>query len=428
MAESKNIAGIRDDFPLLSRRVHGEPLAYLDNAATTQKPRQVLDAMEQYYVRHNANIHRGVHTLAGEATDAYEGAREKVARFIGARSQDIIFTKNATEALNIPAYGLGLGRDDAVMVTELEHHANFVPWQQQCIRTGARFLIARQQDGMVDIEQVKELVAGLRRTTRGPANGTTTAPKLRVLAVTQTSNALGTNQNIRELADIAHDAGALLVADGAQCIPHQPTDVRKIGADFLAFSGHKMLGPTGIGVLWGTEDALSELSPFIMGGDMIRKVGKEDTEFAELPHRFEAGTPPIAEAVGLGAAVDYLSSLGMEQVHEHVGLLGRKAREALSVIDGVRVLGDAGITADGRNANASGIASFTAPAHPHDMSTLLDAQGIAVRGGHHCAMPLMAALGVNGTTRASFYVYNDIAEVRLFTDAVAGIAARWQHE
>lgn len=388
-----NVAKIRKDFPILKREVHGKKLVYLDNAATTQKPLNVIEATSHYYSTFNANVHRGVHKLSEEATEMYDKAHEKVAKFIGGKTEEIVFTKNATEALNIPAYSLGLGmsKQSSVVTTEMEHHSNFVPWQQMCIRTGAKFRIADMTpDFELDIEQLKKKINSNDSGTK-------------IVAVGHCSNALGTENPIPEIAEIAHDKGAVVVADGAQSVPHMPIDVKKLGVDMLAFSGHKMLGPTGIGVLWGKAELLEEMTPFIYGGDMILEVKRETTRFNDIPWKFEAGTPNIAGAAGLTAAIEYLECIGMEEVHSHVAVLGKKARTLLQENKDIELYSSP--------KQKSGIASFNVKnIHAHDVAAMLDFEGIAIRGGHHCAMPLMHKLGISGTARASFYIYNTAEE------------------
>ncbi|MGO9053074.1 MAG: cysteine desulfurase [Streptosporangiaceae bacterium] len=403
---------IRADFPILGRSVRGgNPLVYLDSGATSQKPRQVLDAERDFTTMHNSAAHRGAHLLGEEATDAYEGARVRVAEFIGADPGEIIFTKSATESLNLVAYAMSnaatarppaerfrVGPGDEILVTELEHHANLVPWQQLCQRTGATLRwFGVTPDGRVDLSRADSLITDATR----------------LVAVTHQSNVTGAIPPVAEIAGLAHARGALVVADGAQSVPHQPVDVTRLGADFLAFSSHKMLGPSGIGVLWGRRELLEAMPPFISGGSMIEVVRMEGSTFLPPPERFEAGVPAAAQAVGLAAACDYLDMLGMASVAAHEEALTARALEALGEIDGVRILGPAGTQDRG------GAVSFTVEdIHPHDVGQVLDELGIAVRTGHHCAWPLHRALGTQSSTRASFYVYNTLAEVEALADGV----------
>ena len=406
---------IRADFPILSRTVRGgRPLVYLDSGATSQKPRQVLDAERDFYERHNGAVHRGAHLLAEEATDAYEGARATTARFIGAQPDEIVFTKNATEAINLVAYAMSnaaalpasdpsasrfaVGPGDEVLVTELEHHANLVPWQQLCQRTGATLRwFGVTEDGRLDLDALDELIGD----------------RTKIVALSHQSNVLGTVPPVTEIARRAHEAGALVLADAAQSVPHQPVDVRTLGVDFLAFSGHKMLGPSGIGVLWGRRELLEVMPPFLTGGSMIEVVRMEATTFLPPPQRFEAGVPMAAQAVGLAAACGYLGDLGMVNVAAHEEMLTAHALAALGEIPGVRILGPTSTTDRG------GAVAFTvAGVHPHDVGQVLDELGIAVRTGHHCAWPLHRRYEVQASTRATFYVYNTPAEIDALADGV----------
>lgn len=376
---------LRRDFPILASKINGRKLAYLDNAATTQKPRQVIRAISDFYERTNSNVHRGLHTLSGRATDAYEGAREKVARFIGARSpREVIFTKNASEALNLLAARLPGRR---VLATEMEHHSNLVPWQ---MRKGAlSYLRFRREDGKLDLGGLKSAVSGKD-----------------IVTLAHVSNYLGTINPVGRIAKAAHSAGAVVVVDAAQSVPHMPVDVARLGADFIAFSGHKMCGPAGIGVLWGREELLEELPPFLYGGDMISSVSLEGAEWNRLPWKFEAGTPPIAGAVGLGAAVDYLKKVGMRRIRRiEESLTGRALR--LLAEAGAEIYGPASPRERG------GLVSFNLPGiHPHDVASILDREGIAIRSGHHCAEPVSRKLGLpGGAARASFYFYNTSDEI-----------------
>jgi cysteine desulfurase/selenocysteine lyase len=400
---SLDVARIRKDFPILDRVVRGQRLVYLDSANTSQKPRAVLDAMERYYEHSNANVHRGTYLIAEEATAALEGARAKVAGFVGAGSpREVVFAKNATEALNLVAKAWGranLRAGDPVVITELEHHANIVPWHQLVAELGIELRwIPVGPDGHLDLADLGRLVDGAR-----------------VVSFAAMSNVLGTLNPVERLVDAAHAAGAIAVIDASQYVPHLPTDVAAWGADFAAFTGHKMCGPTGIGILWGTEDILDATPPFLSGGEMILNVTKEGFTPNELPWKFEAGTPPIAEAVGLGAAVDYLSALGMEAVREHeVGLTGYALRSLTERFGGaLRIHGPS------EPAERGGVLSFTyRDLHPHDLTQVFDQHGVCVRAGHHCAKPLMRELGVAATARASLYVYNDESDVDALGDAI----------
>ncbi|MER6684222.1 cysteine desulfurase [Streptomyces olivaceoviridis] len=398
-----DVDALRKDFPILRRTVaSGAPLVYLDSGATTQKPLQVLDAERDFYLTHNAAVHRGAHQLAGEATEAYEGARHTVARFIGAADDEVVFTKNTTEGINLVAYALGnagrLGPGDRIVVTEMEHHANLVPWQQLAERTGATLdWFGLTDDGRLDLSRTEELLD----------------ERTKVLALTHQSNVLGTLNPVRALADRAHAHGTLVVVDGAQSVPHRPVDVGELGADFLAFSGHKMLGPNGVGVLWGRAELLAGLPPFLTGGSMIEIVEMDRTTFLPPPQRFEAGVPMTAQAVGLAAAVEYLERLGMAEVAAHEDALTARALELLAEVPGVRVVGPADLTDRGS------AVSFTVDGiHPHDVGQVLDERGVAVRVGHHCARPLVRRYGIPATTRASFYVYNTLDEVDALVDGV----------
>jgi len=395
---------VRKDFPILERRLpNGKPLVYLDSAASSQKPRQVLDAMTEYYERHHANVHRGVHTLAEEATAMYEGARDKVAEFINADRREVIFTKNSSEALNLVANVLawagdpyGIGRGDRIVITQMEHHSNLVPWQLTARRTGAELAwLGLTDEGRLDLSNLDEVVN----------------ERTKVVAVVHVSNILGTLNPIEVIARRAHEVGAVLVVDASQSAPHQPLDVRELGADFVAFTGHKMLGPTGIGVLWGRAELLDECPPFLGGGEMVQTVSMDSTTYAPIPHKFEAGTPPIAEAVGLGAAVDYLSALGMDNVAKHERELIEYALDRFKQVEGLTIIGPA--TAKDRGAAIS--FTLSSPAlgdiHPHDVGQVLDEQGIAVRVGQHCARPVCVRYGVPATTRASFSVYTTKADI-----------------
>ncbi len=380
---------LRADFPIFQQLIHGKPLAYLDSAVTAQKPRQVPDALREFYETSYTNVHRGVYLLAERATECFEGSREKVRALINAAStREIVFTRSATEALNLVAYAWGLdnlGPGDVVVATELEHHSNFVPWQQIATRTGAKFLPI-PVDGRGEL-QLDALDAIAREDG------------VKVVANNLVSNALGTINPVETLAAWAREQGAIMVVDAAQGAPHRRIDVQKLGCDFLAFSSHKLCGPTGVGVLWGRAELLERMSPFNFGGEMIRKVAVEETSWNELPYKFEAGTPPIGEAVGMGAAIDYLSGIGIEAIEEHEHALAAYALERLADVPGVILYGP---PADKR----AGIVSFNVEGvHPHDVAQILDREGVAIRAGHHCCQPLMARLGVAATNRASFYLY-----------------------
>ncbi len=392
----------RNDFPTLGREIRpGVQLVYLDSAATSQKPRVVIDAMTDYYLNHNANIHRGIHVLAEEATAAYEGARKKIARFINARyTREVIYTRNATESINLVAFTWGrkfLQRGDLVIMTEMEHHSNLVPWQMLAEEKGLRLeFIPVNDEGLLDMQVYYRLLE----------------QKPRLVTFVHMSNVLGTINPAKEMIASAHQAGALALVDGAQSVPHFPVDVQDLDADFLAFSAHKMAGPTGIGILYGKEALLNKMPPFMGGGDMIKKVHLRDFVPNDLPYKFEAGTPAIAEAIGFGAAVDYLTEIGMENVALHERELILYTLESLSEISGVKVLGPS-------SANKGGVAAFTLDGiHPHDVAQVLDSEGIAVRAGHHCAMPLHDKLQIQASTRASFYLYNNTADIDRLTAAV----------
>ena len=380
---------LREDFPIFEQLIHDQPLAYLDTAASAQKPRAVLDAMTRFYETSYANIHRGVYDLGERATEAYEGAREKARAFVNAEStREVVFTHNVTAALNLIAYGWGLdnlGPGDVVVVTEMEHHSNFVPWQYIAGRAGAEFAVVPvDEHGELQLDELETIA------TRG---------NVKVLGCVHVSNSLGTVNPVERLIAWAHEQGAIAVVDGAQAVPHRAVDVQALGADFYAFTGHKMCAPTGIGVLWGRAELLEKMSPFELGGHMIRRVTVERTTWNELPHKFEAGTAPIAEAVGLGAAIDYLQGIGLDSIERHEHDLLDYALPRLEALDGVRVFGP---PADQR----AGIVSFELDGiHPHDVAQILDSEGVAVRAGHHCNQPLMAKLGVPATSRASFYLY-----------------------
>ena len=397
-----DVARLRRDFPILERRVNDRPLVYLDSAASAQAPRQVLEAVDRYRRHHHANVHRGAHTLSTEATEMYEAARARVARFLGASDpRGVVFTRNATEAINLVAHAYGrhhLREGDEIVVTVAEHHANLVPWHLLAAERGVTVRgVPLGADFRVDHDA---LVAAIGERTR-------------IVATYHVSNVLGNLQPLRALADAAHAVGALFVVDGAQAAPHVPVDVVALGADAYAFSGHKVGGPTGIGALWMRPDVLETLPPFLGGGEMIRRVEVDRSSYADIPMRFEAGTPAIGEAIGLAAALDFLDDVGLETIWEHDRALARHALARLSELDGVTTYGPQG-------PDRGGIVPFNVDGvHPHDIASFLDAEGIAVRAGHHCAQPLMRALGVDATARASFWLYTTEAEVDVFVDAVA---------
>jgi cysteine desulfurase/selenocysteine lyase len=391
----RSIAQCREDFPILQREVRpGVPLVYLDSTATSQKPRPVIDAMDDYYRRSNANVHRGIHTLAEEATALYEDARDRVQRFINARSRkEIIFTRNATEAINLVAQAWGRGAitsKDVIVLTEMEHHSNLVPWQMLAAEKGARLeFIPVTEEGLLDLAKFEDLLK--------------LSPRL--VSLTHMSNVLGTINPVTAIAAKAHAAGAVVLVDGAQSVPHFAVDVQTLGVDFLAFSSHKMCGPTGFGVLWGKQELLEAMPPFLGGGDMIRRVYLREFKANDLPYKFEAGTPAIAEAVGLGAAVDYLTSVGMDAIAAHEHEVISYALERLEEVPGVKVYGP---PADQKG----GVAAFSLEGvHPHDIAQVLDRDGVAIRAGHHCAMPLHDRFSLPATARASFYLYSTAQDV-----------------
>ncbi|WP_336001119.1 aminotransferase class V-fold PLP-dependent enzyme [Halorientalis halophila] len=393
---------VRSDFPILEREFDGTPLVYLDNAATSQTPEPVVDAIVDYYHRYNANVHRGLHTLSQEASIAYEDAHDRVAEFIGASGgrEEIVFTKNATEAMNTVAYAWGLaelGPGDEVVLTEMEHHAALVTWQQIAKKTGATVRYIRvDEDGYLDMDHARELIG----------------PDTAMVSVVHVSNTLGTVNPVSELADIAHEEDALIFVDGAQSVPHMPVDVEEIDADFFAFSGHKMCGPTGIGVLYGKERLLEAMQPYHYGGMMIEKVTFEDSTWHELPWKFEAGTPVIAQGIALAEACDYLDDIGMENVERHGEQLAEYAHERLQEFEGVQILGPPG---DDRGA----LVSFNLEnVHAHDISEILNEYGVAVRAGDHCTQPLHDKLGVPASARGSFYIYNTEEEVDVMIEAL----------
>ncbi|PCE19689.1 cysteine desulfurase [Staphylococcus pseudintermedius] len=390
MADTKlNVEAIIKDFPILEQQVNGKRLAYLDSTATSQKPKQVIDALSDYYERYNSNVHRGVHTLGSLATDGYEGARETVRRFIHAKYfEEIIFTRGTTAAINMIAHSYGdanVGEGDEIVVTQMEHHANLVPWQQLAKRQGATLkFIPMAEDGTITLEAVRETVS----------------ERTKFVAIAHVSNVLGTINDIKAIAEIAHEHGAIISVDGAQSVPHMKVDVQDLNVDFYSFSGHKMLGPTGIGVLYGKREHLNQMEPTEFGGDMIDFVDLYDSTWTDLPTKFEAGTPLIAQAIGLQAAIEYIESIGFDAIHEHEQALTTYAYEQMSQIEGIDIYGP---SKDKR----AGIITFNLKdVHPHDVATALDTEGVAVRAGHHCAQPLMKWLNVSSTARASFYIYN----------------------
>ncbi len=393
---------IREDFPVLKREVHGKPLVYLDSAATSQKPVQVIRALTDYYENYNSNIHRGIHLLSEEATAAYEGAREKVRGFVGASStEEIIFTRNTTESINLVMYAWGrkyLKEGDEILLTLMEHHSDIVPWIILSREKKVKIkYIPVTEDGQLDLTTLSTLIT--HRT--------------KIVCVTQMSNVFGTLNPVKEIAAAAHHVGALCLVDGAQSVPHVPVNVREIGCDFFAFSGHKMLGPTGVGVLYGKRDLLAIMEPFQGGGDMISQVFLHEARWNELPWRYEAGTPNIADVIATGAAIDYLNGLGMGAVSEHEKKLTAYALEKMNKIKGITIYGPSDVEIKG------GVISFNLEGiHPHDVGTLMDEEGVAIRAGHHCCQPLMQHLGVTGTARASFYIYNTEEEVDKLCSAI----------
>ena len=401
---------IAKDFPILDRTIRdGKRLVYLDSGATSQKPNVVIDAESNFYRLHNAAVHRGAHQLAEEATDAYEGAREIVATFLNAAVDEIVFTKGATESLNLISYAMGnaapgnrfhLNAGDSIVVTEMEHHANLIPWQQLAARTGATLKwFTVTEDGRLDLSQINSVID----------------EKTKVVALTHQSNVLGTINPLGAITERAHEVGAVVVLDACQSVPHMKTDVKALGVDFLAFSGHKAVGPTGVGIFWGRAELLADLPPFLTGGSMIENVTMESATWAQAPRKFEAGVPNMAQAVGLGAALTYLTGIGMEKIHQHEIALTKYLLEGLSAISDLRIIGPKTIELRG------GVVSFTlGDIHPHDLGQYLDSQGIAVRTGHHCAWPLTRKLGVPATTRASVYLYNTTDDLDALIAGVRG--------
>ena len=398
-----DVTAIRADFPALAQQAHGRPLVYLDNAATTQKPRQVIDAIRTYYERDNANVHRGVHMMSERATEAYEGAREKVRAFVNAASvREIVFTRNATESINLVARAWGdanVRAGDEVLITAMEHHSNIVPWQLLCQRTGATLKVAPIDDrGDLEMDQFARLIT----------------PKTKMVAAVHLSNALGTVNPVAEIVALGRRAGAAVLIDGSQAAYHMATDVTALGADFYVFTGHKLYGPTGIGVLHGREAVLDAMPPFLGGGDMIRTVTFQGSTWNDLPYKFEAGTPNIAGAVGLGAAVDYVRGVGFDALEPHETALVARATEALGDVPGVRIVGTA-------RRKASVVSFVMDGIHPHDIGTIVDREGVAVRTGHHCAQPVMDRFGIPATARASFAMYNTTDEVDALVAALGRV-------
>ena len=397
-----DVAKIRKDFPILARTVNEKPLVYLDNAATSQKPIQVTNAIIDYYNRYNANIHRGIHTLSEEATEAYESVREKVRDFIDApETREIIYTRGTTEAINLVAYSWGRQNvlpGDEIVLTAMEHHANLVPWQQLAAEREAKLVFLElTADGEIDLEEARSKIG----------------PKTRLVAITLMSNVMGTIVPVRDIARIAHQFGAVVLVDGAQGIPHLPTSVRQLECDFLAFSLHKMLGPTGVGILWGKAAILEKMPPFMTGGDMISSVHREKSTWNELPWKLEAGTPNIADVIASGAAIDYLQNLGMENIRAHEIEMTEYAIKALQKLGNVKIYGPLDATKRG------GVVAFNfSDVHPHDLGQILNDSGIAIRAGHHCCQPLMRDLQVSGTARASFYIYNTKEEIDVLVNAL----------
>jgi cysteine desulfurase/selenocysteine lyase len=401
---------IRRDFPIFSRTVRdGKKLVYLDSGATSQKPECVISAEADFYRKHNAAVHRGAHQLAEEATEVYEGAREEVARFLNAAADEVIFTKSATESLNLLAYAFSnaetsnrfyLKSGDRIVVTEMEHHANLIPWQQLAKRTGAELVwIEVTEEGRLDLSILSELINA----------------QTRIVALTHQSNVLGTINPLQEISQRAHDVGAVVVLDACQSAPHKKIDVKTLGVDFLTFSGHKALGPTGVGVLWGRADLLSDLPPFLFGGSMIENVSMTDATWAPAPRRFEAGVPNMAQAVGLASALRYLTNVGLEKIAAHELFLTKRLLAGIATIKGAHIFGPKD------SVDRGGTVSFTVGAiHPHDLGQFLDAQGVAVRTGHHCAWPLTRKFGLTATTRASFYLYNDASDIDALLNGIVG--------
>jgi cysteine desulfurase / selenocysteine lyase len=400
-----NIAAVRADFPALAQQAHGRPLVYLDNAATTQKPRLVIDTLRNYYERDNANVHRGVHMMSERATEAYEGAREKIRAFVNAASvREIVFTRNATESINLVARAWGdanVRKGDEVLITAMEHHSNIVPWQLLCARTDATLKVAPIDDrGDLLMDDLARLIT----------------PKTKIVAAAHLSNALGTINPVAQIIALARRAGAAVLIDGSQAAYHMPIDVAALDADFYVFTGHKLYGPTGIGVLYGREAVLDAMPPFLGGGDMIRTVTFQGSTWNDLPYKFEAGTPNIAGAVGLGAAIDYVRSIGFDAIQPHEAALVARATTALESVPGVRIVGTA-------RRKASVVSFVMEGVHPHDIGTIVDREGVAIRTGHHCAQPVMDRFGIPATARASFAMYNTMEEVDALVAALDRVRA-----
>jgi cysteine desulfurase/selenocysteine lyase len=419
-----DVERLRADFPVLARTVNGHPLVYLDNASSTHKPVQVLDAERQFLEQHYSNVHRGVHTLSQEATDRYELARERIAGFIGGSHDEVVFTKNGTEAYNLVAYAMGnaapagagglggeaaerfrVGPGDEIVVTEMEHHSNLIPWQMLCQRTGATLKwFSLTDDGRLDLSAVDEVIT----------------PRTKMVAFVHQSNLLGTVNPVDVIVRRAREVGALTLLDAAQSVPHQPVDVRALGVDFLVFTGHKLLGPTGVGVLWGRQELLAAMPPFLGGGSMIETVSMASSTYAPPPERFEAGTPVISQAIGLAAACDYLGGVGMPEIGRWEGALTAYALDGLRTVSGLRIIGP-----DTTEMRGSAISFVLDGVHPHDVGQSLDELGIAVRVGHHCAAPVCRRYAVPATTRASFYLYNTRAEVDALVEGLGRVKAFW---
>ncbi len=409
---SLDVERIRKDFPILERRVYGKPLVYLDNAATSQKPRQVIDALVRYYETYNANIHRAVHCLGEEATAAYEEARAKVAAFINAPSPEcVIFTRNTTEAINLVSYTWGranIREGEEILLTEMEHHSNLIPWQRLAAEKGATI----RYIGLTDQQTLA--LDGLENVFDA---------KTKLAAMPHVSNSLGTINPVEKFAREARRNGSIFLVDGAQATPHLPVDVQAIGCDFYAFSAHKMLGPTGVGVLYGRRELLEEMEPFLGGGEMIRRVTFEGATWNDLPWKFEAGTPNIADVIAFGAAIDYLNEIGMENIRAHEMEITEYALRRLGELDDITLYGPPDV------GDRGGVVSFNLrDLHPHDVGTVLDRHGVAIRAGHHCTQPLMRSLGISGTARASFYLYNTLAEVDVLVEAVKAARAFFRND
>ncbi|CAH2461426.1 MULTISPECIES: cysteine desulfurase SufS [Bacillus cereus group] len=394
-----NIHEIRKQFPILDQKVNGKQLVYFDSAATSQKPIQVIETLERYYKEYNSNVHRGVHTLGTKATDAYEGAREKVRKFINAKSmEEIIFTRGTTTALNTVAASYGLDNvkeGDEIVISYMEHHSNIIPWQQVAKKTGATLkYLPLQLDGTISLEDVRQTVT----------------PNTKIVSIMHVSNVLGTINPVKEIGAIAHENGAIMIIDGAQSAPHMKVDVQDLNCDFYALSAHKMCGPTGVGVLYGKKELLNNMEPIEFGGEMIDFVDLQESTWKELPWKFEAGTPIIGNAIGLGAAIDFLEEIGLHNIEKHEHELAQYALERLSEVDGVTIYGPK---------HRAGLVTFNIDdVHPHDVATVLDVEGIAVRAGHHCAQPLMKWLKASSTARASFYLYNTKEEIDTFVESL----------